>query len=177
MRALENDKVLFTPDRNLGAWVKRHVTDKEIVIYDGACPTHDVLRGVNVDKAAAGREDAIIIASHKDEVATMVERIEEDGRVRLDPLGGIRPWRYGEGPFDLLGDETVTGVLSVGSTHSSARSPDIAAAKVGKALDWEMCYVQCGLTRDELRAIENEAEARLTAMSASPDKRSITLVA
>ena len=96
-------------------------------------------------------EDAIIIASHKDEVATMVERIEEDGRVRLDPLGGILPWRYGEGPFDLLGDETVTGVLSVGSTHSSARSPDIAAAKTSKPLTWEMCYVQCGLTRDELR--------------------------
>ena len=31
----------------------------------------------------------------------MVERIEEDGKFRLDPLGGIQPWRYGEGPFDL----------------------------------------------------------------------------
>jgi len=62
VRSLENDRVLFTPDRNLGAWVKRQVTDKEIVIYDGACPTHDVLRGVNVDKAAAGRDDTIIIA-------------------------------------------------------------------------------------------------------------------
>ncbi|MCD6359842.1 MAG: M42 family peptidase, partial [Armatimonadetes bacterium] len=90
-------------------------------------------------------EDAVIIATHKDEVATMVERVEEDGRVRLDPLGGILPWRYGEGPFDLLGDEIVTGVLSVGSTHSSARSPDIHAAKTSKPLTWEMCYVQCGL--------------------------------
>lgn len=97
-------------------------------------------------------EGAIIIATHKDEVATMVERVDEDGKVHLDPLGGIRPWRYGEGPFDLLGDEIVTGVLSVGSTHTSARSPDIHAAKTGKPLDWEMCYVQCGLTREELKA-------------------------
>jgi len=62
VRSLENDRVLFTPDRNLGAWVKRQVTDKEIVIYDGACPTHDVLRGVNVTKAAAGRPNTVIIA-------------------------------------------------------------------------------------------------------------------
>jgi len=105
--------------------------------------------------AGESSDDAITIASHKDEVATMVERIEEDGRVRLDPLGGILPWRYGEGPFDLLGDETVTGVLSVGSTHSSARSGDIYAAnaaKTSKPLTWEMCYVECGMTRDELLA-------------------------
>ena len=97
-------------------------------------------------------EGAIIIAAHKDEVATMVERIEDDGKVRLDPLGGILPWRYGEGPFDLLGDEVVTGVLSVGSTHSSDRSPDIHAAKTSKPLTWNMCYVQCGLTREQLNA-------------------------
>lgn len=96
-------------------------------------------------------EGAIIIATHKDEVATMVERVEEDGKVRLDPLGGILPWRYGEGPFDLLGDEVVTGVLSVGSTHSSDRSADIHAAKTSKPLTWNMCYVQCGLTREELK--------------------------
>src|ERR1700754_2618057 len=44
IRSLENDKVLFTPDRNLGGWVKRQVPEKEVVVYDGVCPTHDVLR-------------------------------------------------------------------------------------------------------------------------------------
>jgi len=106
-----------------------------------------------IGKIAGDTDDgAITIASHKDEVATMVERVEEDGKVRLDPLGGILPWRYGEGPFDLLGDEIVTGVLSVGSTHSSERSADIYAAKTSKPLKWDMCYVQCGLTREELKA-------------------------
>jgi putative aminopeptidase FrvX len=100
--------------------------------------------------AGESSEDAVLVVTHKDEVATMVESIDEDGKVHLDPLGGIRPWRYGEGPFDLLGDEIVTGVLSVGSTHTSARSPKIHEAKTSKPLDWEHCYVECGLTRDEL---------------------------
>jgi quinolinate synthase len=77
VKSLDNDKVLFTPDRNLGAWVKRHVTDKEIVVYDGACPTHDVLRGINVDKAAADREDTIIIAHPecRDDVIEMADEV------------------------------------------------------------------------------------------------------
>ena len=100
--------------------------------------------------AGESDEDAILIVTHKDEVATMVESVDEDGKVHLDPLGGIRPWRYGEGPFDLLGDEIVTGVLSVGSTHTSERSDKIHQAKTQKPLDWEMCYVECGLTREEL---------------------------
>ena len=48
--------MLFTPDRNLGRWVAAQVPDKEIVIYDGACPTHEVLRGVNVDSLIAASE-------------------------------------------------------------------------------------------------------------------------
>jgi quinolinate synthase len=62
IRSLPNDKVLFTPDRNLGNWVKRQVPEKEVAIYDGACPTHDVLRGANVIKARSAFPDSIIIA-------------------------------------------------------------------------------------------------------------------
>jgi len=62
VRSLENDKILFTPDRNLGAWVRKQVPEKEIVVYDGACPTHDVLRGVNVDASMSERKDTIVIA-------------------------------------------------------------------------------------------------------------------
>jgi quinolinate synthase len=53
---------LFTPDRNLGNWVKKQVPEKEIAIYDGACPTHDVLRGANVIKARSAFPDSVVIA-------------------------------------------------------------------------------------------------------------------
>ena len=62
VRSLEARKILFTPDRNLGRWVAAQVPDKEIAIYDGACPTHDVLRGVNVGATLALRTGAIVIA-------------------------------------------------------------------------------------------------------------------
>src|SRR5437870_6186088 len=62
IRSLPNDKVLFTPDRNLGNWVKRQVPEKDVAIYDGACPTHDVLRGANVIKARSAFPDSIVIA-------------------------------------------------------------------------------------------------------------------
>ncbi len=62
VRSLENDKVLFTPDRNLGRWVKDQVPEKDIAIYDGVCPTHDVLRGANVLKTREAFPEAVIIA-------------------------------------------------------------------------------------------------------------------
>jgi len=62
IRSLASDKILFTPDRNLGNWVKKQVPEKEIAIYDGACPTHDVLRGANVIKARSAFPDSVVIA-------------------------------------------------------------------------------------------------------------------
>ena len=50
VRSLETDKVLFTPDRNLGRWVAEQVPEKDIVIYDGAFPTHDVLSAARVER-------------------------------------------------------------------------------------------------------------------------------
>jgi quinolinate synthase len=62
IRSLPSRKILFTPDRNLGRWVARQVPEKEIVIYDGACPTHDVLRGTTLEQGKARRPGAVVIA-------------------------------------------------------------------------------------------------------------------
>ncbi len=62
VRNIDSDKVLFTPDRNLGRWVAKQVPEKEVVVYDGACPTHDVLRGVTVDGVKSKHPGAVIIA-------------------------------------------------------------------------------------------------------------------
>ncbi len=61
-RSLESDKILFTPDRHLGSWVAKQVPEKEFAIYDGLCPTHDVLRNASVKMAMRGAPEAIIIA-------------------------------------------------------------------------------------------------------------------
>jgi len=62
IRSLSEEKILFTPDRNLGRWVARQVPEKDIVIYDGCCPTHDVLRGSDVGAGKRQRPDAVVIA-------------------------------------------------------------------------------------------------------------------
>ena len=101
--------------------------------------------------AGESSEDGTLLLAHKDEISTMVRKIDDDGKIWLDPLGGTLPWKYGEGPYDVLGDrETVTGILSVGSTHSSHLSPRIAKAKSEKPLDWETCYLDCKLNKQEL---------------------------
>ena len=62
VRSLPQRKILFTPDRNLGAWVKKKVPEKEIVVYDGCCPVHDVLRSASVEKVKRQKPEAVIIA-------------------------------------------------------------------------------------------------------------------
>ena len=105
----------------------------------------------NIVGRVAGRCDtqATVILAHKDEIGTMVRRVDEDGKLWLEPLGGTVPWRYGEGPYDIIGDEVVTGVLSVGSTHVSHLSGRIHQAKT-QPLTWELCYVDCKLDRAQL---------------------------
>jgi quinolinate synthase len=77
IRSLESDRILFTPDRNLGRWVARQVPEKEIVVYDGACPTHDVLRGVSVDRTRRDHPDAVVIAHPecREDVLAMADEI------------------------------------------------------------------------------------------------------
>lgn len=94
IRSLSSNKILFTPDRNLGNWVKKQVPEKDIVVYDGACPTHDVLRGANVNKVRLAfpsavvmahpecREDIIAMADEVCSTSAMIGRIEKHPEAR-----------------------------------------------------------------------------------------------
>ena len=76
VRSLPERKILFTPDRNLGAWVKAKVPEKEVVVYDGCCPVHDVLRSASVNKVKASRPRAVVIA-HPECRADVLEIADE----------------------------------------------------------------------------------------------------
>ena len=62
VRSLPQNKILFTPDRNLGRWVAQKVPEKEVVVYDGCCPVHDVLRAASVNRVKHAKPEAVIIA-------------------------------------------------------------------------------------------------------------------
>ena len=76
VRSLETEKVLFTSGRNLGCWVAEQVPEKDIVIYNGDCPTHDVLRAASVERTRGEFPEAVIIA-HPECCQDVVEIADE----------------------------------------------------------------------------------------------------
>ncbi|MGN1044741.1 MAG: quinolinate synthase NadA [Candidatus Methanomethylophilaceae archaeon] len=39
--SIDSDRILFVPDKNLGAFIAERIPNKEIVLWDGCCPIHD----------------------------------------------------------------------------------------------------------------------------------------
>lgn len=107
-------------------------------------------QGNIIARLSAGRGPAIGIFAHKDEIALMVSRIHEDGKMEVEPLGGGYPWTFGEGPWEVLGEQTALGVLAVGSRHVSERSGELHEVKQHKPLTWKMMRLDCKLSPDEL---------------------------
>lgn len=85
-------------------------------------------------------------AAHMDEIGLVVTRIEADGSLRVDRSGGFHPWKFGEGPIEIIGDEqTITGVVSMGSAHTPSVSE--------KAITWEQVRLLTGLSPEKLKAL------------------------
>lgn len=58
---LENDKILFIPDSNLGDWVARQVPDKTFKFLKGGCPTHLRMGVKDVEKEKARHKNALLL--------------------------------------------------------------------------------------------------------------------
>jgi len=40
VKSVPQKKIIFVPDRNLGAYIQKFVPDKELILWPGMCPTH-----------------------------------------------------------------------------------------------------------------------------------------
>lgn len=40
VKSLPNKQIIFVPDKNLGRYVQSQIPDKEIILWEGFCPTH-----------------------------------------------------------------------------------------------------------------------------------------
>jgi putative aminopeptidase FrvX len=109
----------------------------------GHQPETDAARNVLV--RLAGRDVSgplTCFAAHMDEIGMVVTQIGDDGALAVDRSGGLYPWKLGEGPVTILGDEAqITGVLCMGSTH---------AAVSDKAVTWADVRVMTGLSPAQL---------------------------
>ncbi|RYG49414.1 peptidase M42, partial [bacterium] len=77
----------------------------------------------------------IVVTAHLDEIAMMVRAVEPSGRLRVAPLGGLHPWKLGEGPVEVLGSQArIAGALSFGAIHTDDPRAPSTAAKQGPLL-------------------------------------------
>lgn len=61
VRAVPNDKILFIPDCNLGAWISKQVPEKELRLVRGGCPTHLRITTEGIERARASFPNAEIL--------------------------------------------------------------------------------------------------------------------
>lgn len=94
----------------------------------------------------------IMVCAHKDEIGMAITAVEENGRLRVENCGGARPWKYGEGPVDVIADDgsLVRGILSVGSVHT--KSGPVPELDRDRPLTWDLMTIFTGLEREALAA-------------------------
>lgn len=78
VNALENDKILFIPDCNLGDYVKRNAPNKDIKLLQGGCPVHAAVSVTDLEKAKAAHPDALVLV-HPECVPAVVEKADYVG--------------------------------------------------------------------------------------------------
>lgn len=62
VKSLKNKRVIFVPDKNLGRYVQSRVPDKEIILWEGFCPTHIGLQEEEVMRVKEAHPDAKFVA-------------------------------------------------------------------------------------------------------------------
>ena len=61
VKSLQEDRLIFVPDRNLGRWVAKSVPEKEFIFWEGFCPTHERMTVAAVMQKKAEHPDALFI--------------------------------------------------------------------------------------------------------------------
>jgi len=60
VNSLPDERLLFLPDKNLAHWVQRH-TDKEVIPWNGYCPTHQRILARDVRRMKQEHPEAVVI--------------------------------------------------------------------------------------------------------------------
>lgn len=76
--ALEEKQVVFLPDRNLGSYVAKQLPEKEVILYDGFCYTHNKIRMDEVYKVKQAYPN-VKMAVHPECQSELVEQADFAG--------------------------------------------------------------------------------------------------
>lgn len=61
VQKMENNKILFIPDCNLGSYVQKQVPDKDIKLLQGGCPVHASVTLTELKAVRAQHPDALVL--------------------------------------------------------------------------------------------------------------------
>jgi putative aminopeptidase FrvX len=112
----------------------------------------------------------IVVTAHMDEIAMIVRTLRPDGTLKIGPLGGLFPWKLGEGPLQILAQHgALDAVLSFGSIHTADPSSTVRKAD-GSSIDWDMVKVITGRSADELASAGVRPGTRVVV---GPQRRSL----
>jgi len=62
VRALKEKQIIFVPDKNLGRYVQSQIPEKEIILWEGFCPTHIRVQEEDIVRAKNAHPNAEVIA-------------------------------------------------------------------------------------------------------------------
>jgi putative aminopeptidase FrvX len=113
----------------------------------------------------------IVVTAHMDEIAMIVREVNVDGTLAVTRLGGLHPWKLGEGPVEILAkDGPIPGVFGFGGIHTEDPAATSNKAK-SKAVEWPMGSVFTGLSERELRERRVRPGTRVVV---APSRRGLT---
>ncbi len=75
VRAIEASQIIFTPDGNLGRYVQK-VTGRELIIWEGCCPTHDRI-SVEMVREQKGLHPEAVVLAHPECRAEVLDLADE----------------------------------------------------------------------------------------------------
>jgi len=117
-------------------------------------PQIDYSGNIFVEIAGENNDVSCCLASHMDEIGLMVTKINEDGSLGVERVGGSLPWKYGERPLEIFGqNKTITGISSMGSGHGSRKNDT--------QIKWEEVRIITGYSAKQLKEFGIEAGTRI----------------
>ncbi|HLK61407.1 MAG TPA: M20/M25/M40 family metallo-hydrolase [Chthonomonadaceae bacterium] len=116
----------------------------------GYKPEIDPKGNLIVTLPSSPQRPRILITAHLDEIALMITRIENDGKIRVAAGGGTYTWKWGEGPVDILTrNGPLPAIVSFGCIHTNHKDSVVEQAR-HSPLPWDHGYLFTGLSAAEL---------------------------
>ncbi|NSW90786.1 MAG: quinolinate synthase NadA [Firmicutes bacterium] len=81
VRSIKEKDIIFVPDKNLGSYVAKMVPEKNIILWEGFCPTHHRVKAEDVKKAKELHPDALVLV-HPECRAEVIEMADFVGSTK-----------------------------------------------------------------------------------------------